>query len=87
MVPKVRCYQQKEQLNMGNGYRKSMDDEFGASYDSDEDLTPEERRAIKYADDPQGLREQTWDQKPAAARFSKIINTIWSGDKRRKPTE
>lgn len=64
--------------------RWDRSDAFDPQYDSDEDLTSEERETIKNSPIPSKTRNELWDKKDIWSKTKKLMKSSWYGDKRSK---
>lgn len=53
-------------------------------YDSDDDLTKEEKERIAKSSTPKKTRQQIWDNKDMFPKIKKYAKSAWYGDKRDK---
>jgi hypothetical protein len=63
---------------------QSMIDAVGAKYDSDEDLTAEDRKKIKESLRPDKTRDKLWEKKGVWDKTKKLLKSKWYGDKQAK---
>jgi hypothetical protein len=72
---------------MGNELLRKKFADLEPEYDSDQDLLPAERQQVRYANNPDAMRDKLWEEKPISDKFSKTLKTIWYGDKVKKYNE
>lgn len=70
-------------------YAKGAERDFGASYDSDEDLPEDVKKKIKQReerlqyDEADELRKTAWETADTYPRLKKMVKGFWYGDKRK----
>ena len=57
---------------------------FKATYNSDDDLTKEERKRIKYSANPDKTRKEIWKNKGFFEKTKKMLKGMAYGDKTKK---
>jgi hypothetical protein len=67
---------------MANDKMNKMQGYFDPQYDSDEDLTPEDRKKIQSSYNPNKVRKEAWDKADMYPKLKKFVKSSWSGDKR-----
>ena len=68
---------------MLEGFQSAM----GAKYDSDEDLTKEEREQIEQSYNPDKTRKNIWKKKGTWDKTKRMMKSAWYGDKQKKEEE
>lgn len=71
-------------MPVGGKVKQGITDYFGPKYDSDKDLTPEERKRIRMSANPDAVRKNIWDNKDTGSKLMKMVQSGWSGDKRNR---
>jgi hypothetical protein len=67
-----------KKLDLIKGFKKAV----GAKYDSDEDLTDKEKKAIKRAEGDDTVRKNIWKKKGFWDKTKKMMKSAYYGDKK-----
>lgn len=63
---------------------RNIAETFGPQYDSDKDLTSEERKKIQYSENPKKTRKKIWEERNIWDKTKKMLKSAYYGDKRDK---
>lgn len=63
---------------------RNIAETFGPQYDSDKDLTAEERKKIRYSENPKKTRKKIWEERGLWDKTKKMVKSAYYGDKRDK---
>lgn len=69
---------------MASDRYRAVSNVFKAKYDSDEDLTEEQRKKIRESSDPEATRTAAWEEADMYPKLKKTMKGMWYGDKRAK---